>query len=47
MFSPAPVELNRDAFATGEADSTVDLEAHRGQSGLEDMDLGEEDQAAA
>lgn len=42
MISPAVAERNRDAFAAEEdIATTVDLEAHRGDSGLEDLDLDE------
>ena len=48
MLSPRLVELNRDAFVTDDAtQSTVDLAAHRGESGLDDLDLGDDEHAAA
>lgn len=46
MLSPRLVALHRDSFVLSEAlGSTVDLEAHRGESGLEELDLGEDEQA--
>ena len=40
MLSPRLTELNRDAFVTDTGiESTVDLDAHRGDSGLDDLDL--------
>jgi hypothetical protein len=40
MLSPALVRLNRDAFVQqSEAESTVELQAHRGPSDLVDLDL--------
>ena len=48
MLSPALVEINRDEFVTEDGgDSTVDLDAHRGDTGLDDLDLGEDDVADA
>ena len=48
MLSPRLVELNRDAFVSDDAtQSTVDLAAHRGESGLDDLDLGDDEQPAA
>jgi hypothetical protein len=41
MLSPALAELNRDAFVIDEAHSSVDLEKHRGDSRLEDLDLSD------
>jgi hypothetical protein len=41
MLSPALAELNRDAFVIDEAHSSVDLDKHRGDSRLEDLDLGD------
>jgi hypothetical protein len=41
MLSPRLAELHRDAFVVDEADvSTVDLAAYRGDSSLNDLDLG-------
>jgi hypothetical protein len=43
MLSPTLVEPNRDAFVTdGQPDSSVDLDAHRGDSDLSELDLGDE-----
>jgi hypothetical protein len=47
MLSPALVNLNLGAFVIDEAHSSVDLEKHRGDSRLEDLELGEEDASAA
>jgi hypothetical protein len=49
MLSPRLAELNRDAFVSDDAatQSTVDLTAHRGESGLDDLDLGDDEQPAA
>jgi hypothetical protein len=48
MLSPRLVELNRDAFVSDDAtQSTVDLAAHRAESGLDELDLGDDDQHAA
>jgi len=47
MLSPALADLNRDAFVIDEAHSSVDLDTHRGDSRLEDLELGEEDASAA
>jgi hypothetical protein len=44
---PNLAQLNRDAFVVDEADSTVRLEAHRGESDLTDLNLGNEDASAA
>jgi hypothetical protein len=41
MLSPALMELNRDAFVIDQALSSVDLDKHRGDSALDDLDLGE------
>jgi len=41
MLSPALAELNRDAFVIDEAHTSVDLDKHRGDSPLEDLDLGD------
>ena len=44
MLSPTLVQLNRDAFVLDEQlESTVELSAHRGESGLDELDLGVED----
>ena len=43
MLSPALVKLNRDAFVVDErAETTVDLEAHRAASDLDELALGDE-----
>ncbi len=43
LLSPRLVDLNRDAFVSDEqAATTVDLTAHRGDSNLDDLDLGED-----
>jgi hypothetical protein len=48
MLSPRLVALNCDAFVSDDAtQSTVDLAAHRGESGLDDLDLGDDEQPAA
>jgi hypothetical protein len=48
MLSPRLVELHRDAFVIDDGPrSTVDLAAHRGESSLETLDLGEQDAEAA
>ena len=40
MLSPRLAELHRDAFIVDDAvASTVDFEAHRGDSSLDDLDL--------
>jgi len=40
MLAPALVELNRDAFVIDQqVETTVDLDAHRATSGLNDLDL--------
>lgn len=41
LLSPALAQLNRDAFVIDETESTVDLEKHRGDSRLDELDLGE------
>jgi hypothetical protein len=42
MLSPALVHLNHDAFTVDEQiETTVDLEACRGMSNLDELDLGE------
>jgi hypothetical protein len=44
MLSPRLVALNRDAFVIDDSPATtVDLAAHRGESGLEELDLGDDD----
>lgn len=44
MLSPTLVALNRDAFVLdGAHATTVELQVHRGESDLEDLDLGEEE----
>jgi hypothetical protein len=40
MLSPRLRELHRDAFVIAQLPETVDLQAHRQDSGLEDLDLG-------
>jgi hypothetical protein len=46
MLSPRLAALHADAFVADDAaDTTVDLAAHRGESTLEDLDLGDEDRA--
>ena len=48
MLSPALVALNRDAFVIDEhADTTVDLEAHRAASDLDDLLLEDDHPAEA
>jgi hypothetical protein len=48
MLSPALVALNHDAFVIDErAETTVDLEAHRSASGLEELALDDEPDAEA
>ena len=42
MLSPNLAQQNRDAFVVDEAESTVRLEEHRGDSDLADLALGEE-----
>ncbi len=45
MLSPRLVALNRDEFVSdGPIESTVELDSHRGDSGLAELDLGEEQQ---
>ncbi len=45
MLSPRLVALHRDEFVSdGPIESTVELDSHRGDSGLDDLDLGEEQQ---
>ena len=44
MLSPRLAELHRDAFVIDEAaETTVDLAAHRGDSTLDDLDLGDDE----
>jgi len=43
MLSPNLAQLNRDAFVVDEAETTVRLDEHRGDSDLGDLDLGAED----
>lgn len=45
MLSPRLRQLNRDAFVIDDVADTVDLQAHRDDSGLEDLDLGAESTA--
>jgi hypothetical protein len=40
MLSPRLRELHRDAFVTEDLPDTVDLQAHRTDSRLQDLDLG-------
>ena len=48
ILSPRLVELNKDAFVfDGGVESTVDLDAHRADSDLDDIDLGDDEHAAA
>ena len=48
MLSPRLVELHRDAFVIDDSpQSTVDLTAHRGESSLEALDIGDQDVDAA
>jgi hypothetical protein len=43
MLSPRLAELHRDAFVIDDTErSTVDLDAHRGDSSLDDLDLGDD-----
>ena len=43
MLSPALVALNRDAFISDERnETTVDLDAHRATSDLDELDLEDE-----
>ena len=42
MLSPALTALNRDMFISDEYDeTTVDLDAHRAASDLDELDLGD------
>ena len=44
MLSPNLAQLNRDAFVLDEPhQSTVRLEEHRGDSDLDELDLGDDD----
>jgi hypothetical protein len=48
ILSPRLVELNKDAFVfDAGVDSSVDLAAHRADSDLDDIDLGDDGEAAA
>ncbi|MGH2947830.1 MAG: hypothetical protein ACRDPC_16520 [Solirubrobacteraceae bacterium] len=48
ILSPRLAELNKDAFVfDGGVESTVDLDAHRADSDLDDLDLGDDEHAAA
>ena len=48
ILSPRLVELNKDAFVVDRGiDSSVDLDAHRADSDLDDLDLGDDEHAAA
>jgi hypothetical protein len=47
MLSPSLAQLNRDAFVVDEAESSVRLDEHRGDSDLADLDLGELDATEA
>jgi hypothetical protein len=48
MLSPRLAELHRDAFVIDDGPrSSVDLAAHRGESSLQELDLGEPDADAA
>lgn len=45
MLSPTLVVLNRVAFVLdGEQETTVELQTHRGESDLADLDIGDDDQ---
>jgi hypothetical protein len=47
ILSPRLVQLNKDAFVFDDAgDSSVDLAAHRADSDLDDLDLGDGEAAA-
>jgi len=48
ILSPRLVELNKDTFVfdTG-IESSVDLDAHRADSSLDELDLGDDEHAAA
>jgi hypothetical protein len=44
MLSPTLVALNRDAFVLdGDTGTSVELQAHRGESDLADLELGDDD----
>lgn len=48
MLSPNLAELSRDAFVNDTAlESTVALNHHRGESNLDELDLGDEADAPA
>jgi hypothetical protein len=48
MLSPRLAALHRDAFVFDEPlETTVELAAHRGESDLADLDLGDDTDAAA
>jgi hypothetical protein len=47
MLSPNLAQQNRDAFVVDEADSSVRLDEHRGDSDLTDLDLGTRDPTEA
>jgi hypothetical protein len=48
MLSPRLAALHRDAFVFDQAlETTVQLAAHRAESDLAELDLGDEDAAAA
>jgi hypothetical protein len=47
MLSPNLAQLNREAFVVDEAESTVRLDEHRGESDLAELDLGDEEASAA
>jgi hypothetical protein len=48
MLSLRLAELHRDAFVLHDGpQNTVDLAAHRGESSLEELDIGERDAGAA
>lgn len=46
MLSPRLRDLHRDTFVIEAVDDTVDLDAHRSDSGLDVLDLGDDDPAA-
>src|SRR4051794_6656218 len=48
MLSPRLAALHAETFVTRDrAETTVDLTAHRGESTLDDLDLGDDTRAAA
>jgi hypothetical protein len=48
MLSPALVALNRDAFVTDEGiETTVDIDAYRAPSDLDELALGDEPEVDA